>query len=87
MAFFAAIRGLIGPIYKLIILMQNKRAMSHKELFELMSCLEQLRTSFFLTWEDVSRNTDYGNIKDCARNVCVKDKYFKFIGNSAEGVK
>ena len=67
--------------------MQNKRAMSHEELFELMSRLEQLGATFFLTWEDVSRNTEDGDLKDHGMNVSVKDKDFKFIGNLAEAVK
>ena len=79
--------GGMDPIYELIIFMQHKRAICHEELFELMRCLEQLGTKFFLTWEDVSKNTENGNLKDRARNVCVKEKDFKFIGNLAEVVE
>ena len=57
MTFLQQYEGGMDPIYKLIIFMQNKSVMSHEELFELMSCLEQLGTKCFLTWEDVSRNT------------------------------
>ena len=77
----------MDPIYELIIFMQHKMAICHEELFELMRCLEQLGTKFFLTWEDVSKNTENGNLKDRARNVCVKEKDFKFIGNLAEVVE
>lgn len=85
--FLQQYEGGMDPIYRLIIFMQNKRAMAHEELFQLMSCLERLGTKFFLAWEDVSRNHENENLKDRNMNVCVKEKDFKFIGNSAEVVK
>ena len=45
--FLQQYEGGMDPTYQLIVLMQNKRAIAHMELFVLMSCLEKLSTIFF----------------------------------------
>ena len=80
--FLQQYEGGMDPIYKLIVFMQNKRAIAHDELFELMSCLEKLGSKFFLVFENISMSADNENLEDRRMNVCVSEPGFKFLGNS-----
>ena len=77
----------MNPIYQLIVFMQNKRVIAHKELLVLMGCLEKLASTFFFTWEDSSRDADTENLEDHQMNICVSEPGFEFLGNSEHVLK
>lgn len=64
-------KGALDHIYKLIVFMQKKRNLAHDKLVELMSCLEQYASRFFLIYNDVSKSLFAADLKDRVLNICV----------------